>query len=159
MTNPMRTIGSRRRSARRSDPLVPVSHELDHSCAGDGSPILSWRPMRVLSLLVSSSLLLACQRPIEVRGLYVHDHEGNLVPCDLPTTIWHVSDATLAARYGLNATSPYQRLFVRRRGIREDSGSIYYSRHYFLVDQILEIRPTRTGECPSAAASLSSVMR
>jgi len=115
--------------------------------------------MRVLSLLVSSSLLLlACQRPIEVRGLYVHDHEGNLVPCDLPTTIWHVSDATLAARYGLNATSPYQRLFVRLRGIREDSGSIYYSRHYFLVDQILEVRPTRTGECPSAAASLSSVM-
>ena len=48
---------------------------------------------------------------------------------------------------------------VRLRGIREDSGSIYYSRHYFLVDQILEIRPTRTGECPSAAASLSSVMR
>src|SRR3989442_8102739 len=65
----------------------------------------------------------------------------------------------ISTRYGLNATSPYQRLFVRLRGIREDSGSIYYSRHYFLVDQILEIRPTRTGECPSAAASLSSVMR
>ena len=104
------------------------------------------------SLVVISGLLVACRRPIEVRGLYVSDDgSGAFFPCDQPNMILQVSDSALATSYRLKATQPYQLLFVRLRGVRADSGSIYGGSHHFLVQQILEIRARRNGECPSIA--------
>jgi hypothetical protein len=105
-------------------------------------------------------LLVACRHPTEVRGLYAHDHgAGAFVPCDRSNILLHVSDSALTARYRLTATKPYEPLFVRLRGVQADSGSIYGGEHHFLVRQILEIRALETGECPSAANRVSSVLR
>ncbi|OLE00125.1 MAG: hypothetical protein AUG80_03365 [Candidatus Rokubacteria bacterium 13_1_20CM_4_68_9] len=99
-----------------------------------------------------SGLLIACRHPIEVRGLYAnHDGAGELFPCDRPKTMLQVSDSALATSYRLNATKPHQLLFVRLRGVRADSGSIYGGSHHFLVQQILEVRAPRNGECPGVA--------
>jgi hypothetical protein len=108
--------------------------------------------MRLLSVVVLSGLLVACRRPVEVRGLYVsHDGTGGFFPCDQPNILLEVSDSALARRYRQQATQPHQLLFVRLRGVRADSGSIYASSHHFLVQRILEIRARRDGECPSVA--------
>ncbi len=115
--------------------------------------------MRFLSLVVLSGLLVACRRPIEVRGLYVsHDGTGGFFPCDQPNIILEVSDSALATRYRLQATQPHQLLFVRLRGVRADSGSIYASSHHFLVQRILEIRARRDGECPSVAKPIPPLL-
>lgn len=111
--------------------------------------------MRFLGLVLISSVLAACRRPVEVRGLYANDHgPGNFLSCDRPETILLVNDSALAARYRLTATHPYQRLFVRLRGIPVDSGSVYGGQHYFLVQRILEVRPRRSGECPGGSPIL-----
>ena len=108
--------------------------------------------MKLPRLVVISGLLIACRHPIEVRGLYAnHDGAGELFPCDRPKTMLQVSDSALATSYRLNATKPYQLLFVRLRGVRADSGSIYGGSHHFLVQQILEVRAPRSGECPGVA--------
>jgi hypothetical protein len=117
--------------------------------------------MRLLSLVVIAGLLVACGRPIEVRGLYVIDDgtgAGALVPCDQPKTLLTVADSGLATRYRLQATTPYELLFVRLRGVRADSGSIYGGRHYLQVRQILAVRARGAGECPNVASSVSSVL-
>ena len=99
-----------------------------------------------------AALLLACQPPVEMRGLYVHyDNRGALLPCDQPDSMLVVNDSALAASYAMQATAPYQRLFVRLRGVRADSGSIYGGAHHFLVRRILEIRPSRATDCPRLA--------
>src|SRR3989442_4215377 len=114
--------------------------------------------MRLLSFVVLSGLLVACRRPIEVRGLYVsHDGTGGFFPCDQPNIILDVSDSALATRYRLQATQPHQLLFVRLRGVRADSGSIYASSHHFLVQDVLELRK-RTGECPKVGDSLPQAL-
>lgn len=110
--------------------------------------------MRLLSLVVISSLLVACHRSIEVSGLYVADaRAGFFFPCDQPNTMWQVSDSTSATSYRLKATRPFQPLYVRLRGVKSDSSGIYgpagSGRYHFLVQQILEIRPRGDGECPS----------
>jgi hypothetical protein len=111
--------------------------------------------MRLLSLVVISGVVAACQRPVEVRGLYVNDHgPGNFLPCDQPKTIVLVQDSALVARYRVTATQPYQPVFVRLRGVPVDSGSIYGGQHYFLVQRILEVRPRQSGECPGASPAL-----
>jgi len=108
--------------------------------------------MKLPRLVVISGLLIACRHPIQVRGLYAnHDGAGELFPCDRPKTMLQVSDSALATSYRLNATKPYQLLFVRLRGVRADSGSIYGGSHHFLVQQILEVRAPRNGECPGVA--------
>jgi hypothetical protein len=118
--------------------------------------------MRLLGLVMMAGLLVACARPIEVRGLYVIDDgtgAGALVPCDQPKTLLTVADSGLATRYRLQATTPYELLLVRLRGVRADSGSIYGGRHYLEVRQILEVRGRGAGECPNVANSISSVLR
>jgi len=108
--------------------------------------------MRLLSLVLVSSLVVACRRPIEVRGLYVSDGgAGDFFPCDHPNTTLRVSDSALATSYRLKATKPHELLFVRLRGVTADSGSIYGGSHHFLVQHILEVRPRRNGDCPSVA--------
>jgi hypothetical protein len=114
--------------------------------------------MRFFSVVVISGLVIGCQRPVEVRGLYVTDHQGTFVACDHPKTIVVVSDSALAARYRRTTTKPHQALFVRLRGVFADSGSIYYSSHHLLVQQILEMRAPREGECPSVAAAIPSLL-
>jgi hypothetical protein len=113
-------------------------------------------PMRLISLVVTCGLLVACRHPIEVRGLYVSgDGAGYLFPCDQPTTMWGVSDSALATRYRLTATNPHQLLYVRLRGVEVDSGGIYgpmgHGGRHLLVRTILEIRARGTGECPGIA--------
>jgi hypothetical protein len=84
-----------------------------------------------------------------VSGLYVaYAGTGALMRCDNPDTILIVRDSALAAAYQVEATHPYERVFVRLRGVRADSGSIYGGAHHFLVRQVLEVRPRRAGECP-----------
>ncbi len=111
--------------------------------------------MRVRSLVVMLGFCVACQRPVDVRGVYVsHNQTGIFFPCDEPTMLVRVSDSVLASKYRLHATKPHEPLFVRLRGVPSDSGSIYYSSHHFLVEQILEIRPRRGGECPTVATAI-----
>jgi hypothetical protein len=103
-------------------------------------------------LLVLSDVFVACRRPVELSGLYVsHDGTGGFFPCDQPNIVLLVSDSSLTRRYRLEATQPHHLLFVRLRGVRADSGSIYGGSHHFLVQQILEIRARRSGECPNVA--------
>ena len=110
---------------------------------------------RFFRLVVISSLLVGCRHPVEMRGLYVTDDgKGAFFPCDRAKTLLHVSDSALATSYRRMATTPYQLLFVRLRGVRVDSGSIYYSSHYLLVQQILEIRARQDGECPSGVTPI-----
>src|SRR5881397_1996364 len=102
--------------------------------------------MRLLSVVVIASLLAACERSIEVRGIYVNDDgAGALVPCDQPKTLLTVTDSGLATRYRREATKPNEPLFVHLRGVRVDSGSIYDGRHYLQVRQILEVRARGAG--------------
>src|SRR5437660_1042965 len=55
--------------------------------------------MRLLSVVAIAGLLVACGRPIDVRGLYVNDDgAGALVPCDQPKTLLTVTDSGLATR-------------------------------------------------------------
>ncbi len=116
--------------------------------------------MRLLSLVVVSAVVVACGRSVDVRGLYTHrDGSGTFIPCDGPTTLFSIADSALAARYRLTATRPYELLFVRLRGLRVDSGSIYGGRQYLRVRELLELRARGTGECLNAAKSLASVLR
>jgi hypothetical protein len=109
--------------------------------------------MRLLCLLVLSSALVACQRTVEVSGLYVASARGGvLFLCDQPNPMWQVSDSTLAAAYRLKAAQPGQPLFVRLRGVKLDSAGIYgnagYGKNHLLVRQVLAMRPRANGECP-----------
>jgi len=113
--------------------------------------------MRLLNLVAISTLLIACHRPLEESGLYVAaDRAAYLFPCDQANTTWQVSDSALARSYRAKATRPTELLFVRLRGVRSDSGSVYGGQHHFLVQQILEIRPRRDGECPSVPDTVPS---
>jgi hypothetical protein len=115
--------------------------------------------MRLRSFVVIVGLLFGCARPAEWRGLYVHDDgAGAFVPCERPTTLLHVNDPGLAARYRREATTPYEVLFVRLRGVRADSGSIHGGPHYLRVEQVLEMRARDAGECPNVARPLSSLL-
>lgn len=100
-------------------------------------------------LTVVAVLLVACHSVVDVSGLYVaYDGTGALVGCDDPDKILYVNDSALAATYRHEITQPYQRVFVRLRGVRADSGSIYGGAHYFLVQRVLELRARKAGECP-----------
>jgi len=112
------------------------------------------RRSRAVYLAVISGFLLACRQPVEVRGLYVSDDPGALVSCDEQQTLLLVSDSALAEKYRDIATQPHQWLFVRLRGVTETHGSIYGGSHHLLVQQILEIRPVRRGECQRVAAGV-----
>src|SRR2546422_11229484 len=88
--------------------------------------------MRLLSVVAIAGLLVACGRPIDVRGLYVNDDgAGALVPCDQPKTLFTVTDSGLATRYRRETPKPNEPLFVHLRGVRADSGSIYWGGGHF----------------------------
>jgi len=113
-----------------------------------------------LAFLVSSGLV-ACNRSTEIRGIYVGQAgEGTFFPCAEPNTALLVPDTSLAARYqGQVGAAGAQGVYVRLRGIHTRSGSIYSGRRYFVVQEILELRPRSSGECPQVAHPLSSMLR
>jgi len=114
--------------------------------------------MRTIGLVVVTAVLFACQRQVEVRGLYVNDgRTGYLFACDQPGSLTplQVPDSALAAAYRLKAPGTGQPLFARVRGVRADSGSIYDSRRYFLVHEVLEVRAPHSGECRFTGAPLN----
>jgi hypothetical protein len=101
----------------------------------------------------------ACHRPTEVRGVYIaQDGAGTFFPCDEPNTALLVPDSGLAARYQATVGSPAEGMYVRLRGIKTRSGSIYSGRRYFVVQSILELRRRASGECPRVAHPMSSVL-
>src|SRR2546430_17699229 len=82
--------------------------------------------MRLLRLIPIVGVLVACERPIEVRGLYVNDDgSGALVPCDQPKTLLTVTGSGLATRYRRGATPPYQPPFVHLRGGPGGAGGLF----------------------------------
>src|SRR5438552_18252122 len=103
--------------------------------------------MRLLSVVAIAGLLVACGRPIDVRGLYVNDDgAGALVPCDQPKTLFTVTDSGLATRYRREATKPNEPLFVHLRGVRADSGSIDWGGPYLRGRQSLQGPARAAGE-------------
>ncbi len=110
---------------------------------------------RQVTILLGCALFVACHRPTEVRGMYVNgDSSGTLFPCDDPKVAIAVPDSALTSRYRTAAVAN-KPAFVRLRGIRRQSGSIYSGRPYFQVQQILEVRPRAAGECPGVAESIA----
>jgi MFS family permease len=111
----------------------------------------------VATILVA--LLVACQRSSELKGVYVSvDASGTLFPCDSANVALIVPDSGLALRYHSMAGAAADPFFVRLRGVKRRSGSIYSGRRWFQVQQILEIRPRAAGECPNVAHSASSIL-
>lgn len=116
--------------------------------------------MRILSIAAISALLVACHPTVDVTGLYVaYDGTGALVRCDEPDKIVYVNDSALAATYRHEATQPYQRMFVRLRGVRADSGSIYGGAHYFVVQRVLELRARTSEDCPQVTKAVPLISR
>jgi hypothetical protein len=92
-------------------------------------------------------------------GIYVNaDGSGTFFPCDSANVMLMVPDSGLAVQYRAVATTPREPLFVRLRGVKRRSGSIYDGRRWFQVQQILEIRPRASGECPNVAHPVSTVL-
>jgi len=111
--------------------------------------------MRQFGVVLACVLFVACHRPTEVRAMYVNDDSsGTLFPCDDPKVAIAVPDSALTARYRATAVAS-KPVFVRLRGIKRQSGSIYSGRPYFQVQQILEVRPRAAGECPGVAESIT----
>ena len=108
--------------------------------------------MRLHWSLLLLTLLAACHRPEEIRGLYLsQDSAGVFFPCNDATTIMHVQDSALATRYQELAGSTHQPVFVRLRAVQRDSGSIYGGKHFLDVREVIEIRARAAGECPGIA--------
>src|SRR5262245_5435559 len=115
--------------------------------------------MRIAFASMLAATLVSCQRPSEVDGVYVSiDASGTLFPCDSAGVALIVPDSALALRYHSMAGAPAEPLFVRLRGVKRRSGSIYSGRRWFQLQEILEIRPRATGECPKVAHSASTVI-
>ena len=115
--------------------------------------------MRIVVAAVFAVLLMGCQRSTELNGVYVSiDASGTLFPCDSANVALIVPDSALALRYHSMASVPADPFFVRLRGIKRRSGSIYSGRRWFQVQQVLEIRPRATGECPGVAHPSSAIL-
>ena len=112
-----------------------------------------------IALVAMFALLLSCQRPSELNGVYVSmDASGTLFPCDSANVALIVPDSALALSYHSMADKAGDPFFVRLRGVKRRSGSIYSGRRYFQVQQILEIRPRAAGECPAVAHPASAIL-
>ena len=115
--------------------------------------------MRIVLPSLLAIALLACQRSSQVDGVYVSvDASGTLFPCDSANVALIVPDSALALRYHSMANVAGDPFFVRLRGVKRSGGSIYSGRRYFQVQQVLEIRPRATGECPAVAHPASAIL-
>lgn len=112
--------------------------------------------VRALTLSMAAVLLLACHPTIDVAGIYVADHdEGAFFPCDDPKAILRVPDTALAARYRLLPGAAQQPAYAHLRGVRSHAGSVYGGPQYFVVQQVIELRARREGECPRVGLPVS----
>jgi len=92
-------------------------------------------------------------------GVYVSlAGSGTLFPCDSANVAFMVPDSGLALRVRGSAAAAGEPVFVRLRGVKRRSGSIYDGRRWFQVEQVLELRPRATGECPNVAHAASTVL-
>jgi len=115
--------------------------------------------MRTFRAAILVLAFTACRRPSDMNGIYVSaDSAGMFFPCDSADVAFLVPDSGLAVRYRNAVSAPREPLFVRLRGVKRRSGSIYDGRRWFQVQQVLEIRPRASGECPSVAHPLSTVL-
>ena len=113
---------------------------------------------RHLALLVLS-IAAGCQRPTEVHGAYAYlNGFGSFFSCDDPNTVVYVPDTVLATRYRSLGDSSGGLAYVRLRGLNTRSGSIYSGRPYFVVQQILEIRPRTKEDCAKITPPGASVL-
>ena len=116
--------------------------------------------MRHLALGVVCAVAGACQRSVDVTGLYVAGVQtAILAPCGDPSVVWSTSDSGLRMRYEQVATKPSEPLFVHVRGFRSDSGGSIYGRlggakSRFVVRRVLEIRQRRPNDCVGSVAPL-----
>ena len=109
------------------------------------------------SLVVAA--LTACHRSTDVAGVYVaQDGAGMFFACDDPKTVVIVPDTALVARYHAMTAGSHQPLYVQLRGVKGHEGSIYGGQRYFVVQQVLEIRARKTGECPHVAQPASQML-
>lgn len=114
--------------------------------------------MRGRILLLAGAALTACHPTTEVRGIYVNqDSLGTLFPCTDANAAVLVPDRALATRY-FAAVKPSGAAYVDLRGFATKSGSIYSGRRYFVVQQVVAVRPRAAGECPQVAHPVSSVL-
>ena len=115
--------------------------------------------MRILGSVVLAATVVACHRSSELDGVYLSGNgSGTFFPCDSVNVAFMVPDSGLAAQSYAVAASPGDPLFVRLRGVKRRSGSIYDGRRWFQVEQVLEIRRRASGECPKVAHSASTVL-
>jgi len=91
--------------------------------------------------------------------LYVNqDSSGVFFPCDDPKTVVLIKDAALMTRYRAVAAAN-EPVFVRLGGVKGHGGSIYGGARIFDVQQILEVRPRVSGECPGVAQPVAPLLR
>lgn len=110
--------------------------------------------MRKFWALLLLTVLAACNRPKEFRGLYMsQDGNGVFFPCADSTLFIHVQDSGLSTRYDKLAGASPQPIFVRVRGVQRDSGSVYGGPHYLDVREVIEMRARAPGECPGVAGA------
>ena len=122
--------------------------------------------MRALVAAFGLACLAACQRPVDVTGLYASQTDGSqpsapalFFPCDGSGTGWLIRDSALAARYDTVASAPGEFVFAHLEGVPVDSGSIYGSQRYLRVQRILELRLRAPGDCPGVADTLPAPLR
>lgn len=97
---------------------------------------------------------VACHRSSELDGIYLTGNgPSRFLPCDSVNVMFVVPDSGLAAQAGTVAVSPGDLLFVRLRGVKRRSGSIYDGRRWFQVEQVREIRRRASGECANVVQS------
>jgi hypothetical protein len=115
--------------------------------------------MRILSSAIVLVACAACHGSSDMAGVYVGmDRSGTFFPCDSANVALMVPDSALAARYQTLVASPGEPVFVRLRGVKRRSGSIYDGRRWFQVQQVVELRARGRGECPRVAHSASTVL-
>ena len=112
-----------------------------------------------VSTIMLSVLLVACQRPREVRGLYVsQDGSGMVFPCDDPTARLVVQDSVLDHQYR-SMTAGREPLFVRVRGTKSRTGSPKGGgQQHLRIQQVLEMRARASGECPGVAQPIAPLL-
>ena len=115
--------------------------------------------MRILAAVVLVVTVVACHRSSELDGIYLTGNgPGTFLPCDSVNVMFMVPDSGLAAQTRAVAVSPGDLIFVRLRGVKRRSGSIYDGRRWFQVEQVLEIRRRASGECPKVVESATTVL-
>lgn len=84
--------------------------------------------MRTIVATLGLASVIACQRPVDVTGLYANrtnsprlSHAGLFFACDGPDTPWLVQDSALAARYSTVVSRPRS---IRVRAFRGSPGGL-----------------------------------